>query len=467
MAGRVLIVDEVATNRIVMRVKLASAFLETVPAASGTEALEHLSAGGVSLVILNAALPDMTGVELIARIRALPTQGDLPLVLVQPGHDPAQRLAALSAGADDVLERPLDETLLVARLRSLMRARDSLDDLRLHEGSAAALGLAEASALFDRPARIAVIAAHGATAEPLADLLRRRVNHKVTVHDIADLLRGNVGGTGVPDLGIVMLDGRPGDSAVQAIASLRSQPETRGMAVMALLPGPDRALAAEALDRGADDEMCGPVHADELLLRLSRLIGRKRRQDRLRDTLHDGLRAAVTDPLTGLYNRRYALPRLGEMVASLRPGGQGLAVMVADIDHFKQVNDRHGHAAGDAVLVEVARRLRGATGSQDLLGRIGGEEFVIVQSGQDGRVLQAAARRLCRAVGDRAFRLPGQAGQLRITISIGLALAQVPPGAGPASPRPAPETLLAQADRALYHSKMLGRNKVTLDSSAA
>ncbi|MEY8837662.1 GGDEF domain-containing protein, partial [Cribrihabitans sp. XS_ASV171] len=101
------------------------------------------------------------------------------------------------------------------------------------------------------------------------------------------------------------------------------------------------------------------------------------RADRVRSSVREGLRAAIRDPMTGLHNRRYALPALEALAREARAKGGMLAVMLADLDHFKRINDRHGHAAGDAVLIETARRLRNTLPGEALVARMGGEEFLL------------------------------------------------------------------------------------------
>ncbi len=156
-------------------------------------------------------------------------------------------------------------------------------------------------------------------------------------------------------------------------------------------------------------------------------------------------RLANTDALTGVANRR----RFFEMAAAVMADGGRLAVLVFDIDHFKAVNDGYGHAVGDQVLVEVARRCGEALEEEQPLARLGGEEFGVLLPGCDQAAAAAVAARLHAAVaqpaGARAARLP------HVTISIG--------GACGASDGVAFDTLLMRADRALYAAKRAGRNQ--------
>jgi len=180
--------------------------------------------------------------------------------------------------------------------------------------------------------------------------------------------------------------------------------------------------------------------------------------------VQDGLRMAVLDPLTGLHNRRYAMPHLAAIAERAAATAAPFAVMVVDIDRFKQVNDCWGHAAGDFVLVEVARRLTANLRASDLLARIGGEEFLIALPDSTLADARVVAERLCHVIEEHPIALP-DAGAVRVTVSIGLAVSgQVPDGG--VTPEPVP-ALLNRADRALLHAKSAGRNQVTISLSAA
>ena len=112
------------------------------------------------------------------------------------------------------------------------------------------------------------------------------------------------------------------------------------------------------LDLGADDAVSLDISDGEMELQARALVRQKLLHDKLRDTVRNGLHAAVTDPLTGLYNRRYVEPHLSRMAEQARVSQREFAVMMLDIDNFKSINDRNGHAAVDKVLIEIANRLR-------------------------------------------------------------------------------------------------------------
>ena len=173
--------------------------------------------------------------------------------------------------------------------------------------------------------------------------------------------------------------------------------------------------------------------------------------ERIRAELH---RAATTDALTGLPNRRTIAERAGVLLALARAGEQPFSVAVVDVDHFKAINDQHGHDVGDLVLQAVAATLRAQCRGDEVVGRQGGEEFVALLPEADGASARLAAERMRAAVEGQSMTV-GPATALRVTISIGIA--------STTSERlPSFDTLLKRADIALYDAKASGRNCVSV-----
>jgi diguanylate cyclase (GGDEF)-like protein len=177
------------------------------------------------------------------------------------------------------------------------------------------------------------------------------------------------------------------------------------------------------------------------------------RANRARNMLLAELRrASTTDELTQLPNRRHFLARLAEELAGAQRHGTPLAVAILDVDHFKRINDTYGHAAGDLVLRETAAVLRAATRAEELIGRIGGEEFAVVMPATAVHAARRACERLRAAQNRRTFMLASGAA-VRVTLSGGVAVAQ------PGEPI---EQLMARADHALYQAKRQGRDRIRL-----
>lgn len=170
-------------------------------------------------------------------------------------------------------------------------------------------------------------------------------------------------------------------------------------------------------------------------------------------------RETVTDPLTGVFNRRYLDRRLGEEVSGAQRYGLPLAVFLIDIDHFKQINDAHGHQAGDQVLVTVAKIAAAELREHDILARYGGEEFLVIAPHTPLLGAAGVAERLRKRVESQEFILPKDAGGTRVTVSIGVASLGAEAGN--------PEKLLRAADANLYRAKHEGRNRVVSDAPTA
>lgn len=460
MAGRILIVDDVATNRIVLKVKLTSACYEVLQASGGAEALECARLEAPDLIVLDQTMPDIDGITLCERLKNDPITKRIPIILLIASDDDAAKLDALRAGADEFMTKPLDELTLLARVRSLLRARDTDEELRLRESTCRELGFAEAEANFTPPATVAMIAAMPVTSMAWKAALGKAEKNRVIVVNKEQALM-QTAAEDIPDVYVIACDLAKPDEGLRLMSELRSRPETRHCAVLMVIPKGASNKSATALDLGANDLMFEGFNPEELCLRLRTQIVRKKQADRLRETVRDGLRMAVIDPLTGLYNRRYAMPHMARIAERAKATGRAYAVMVLDIDRFKAVNDTYGHAAGDLVLQEIANRIKDNLRGVDMVARIGGEEFLVAMPDTHLDEARMAAERLCRVIDSCPVELPMGKGNVSISLSIGVAMG------GQKNGTQTVDQLIDCADQALYLSKSDGRNQVTFCRNAA
>jgi diguanylate cyclase (GGDEF)-like protein len=207
-----------------------------------------------------------------------------------------------------------------------------------------------------------------------------------------------------------------------------------------------------ALDAGADDFLSKPCDAEELIARIRVGMRVCQLEQRLREANQHLTELATTDPLTGLMNRRSATEILELELERSRRGVQSLGVALADIDHFKHVNDTLGHEAGDVALKEVARRFQRACRTYDSVVRWGGEEFLVICPNAARDEIKDVAERMREAVAENPITI-SQDQSVSLTVSVGTAAA--PPGR-----EVSPEAAVAQADRALYGAKHAGRDRV-------
>lgn len=467
MQGKILIVDAISTNRIVLKVKLASAFYEVIQAATGDEACVAALRHAPDLIISSMALPDCDAAALCGNLSRNPQTRGIPMMVIGCRSDADTRLRALEAGVQDVMLKPIDDALLLARVRSLIRAHNSFAEWQMRDDTSRALGFAEDISDFGPPGRAVIVSAEETTAlawiEVLKPRLRTSLSHVTPETALRDLSPGKV-----PDVFILIIEeGETHSSDVlRLLAAIRATAITRHAGILVVQSKQDPGLAAYALDLGADDLMTDDFNSAELVLRVKAMLRRKRIGDQLRATVRTGLKAAVSDPLTGLHNRRYAMPHLARVAEHAAATGRSFAVMVADLDHFKQINDLYGHASGDAVLVEAAQRLRENLRGVDLVARIGGEEFLIVMPATPLSEARAAASRLCRKIGGKSFVVPGSDQPINVTISIGVTMGGLRKRSLPVPENDA-NTLLDAADKALYAAKVQGRNQFNLSRPAA
>ncbi len=234
----------------------------------------------------------------------------------------------------------------------------------------------------------------------------------------------------------------PGLDGPEICSRLRTRKDGEYTYVILLTGKSAKEDVIRGLEAGADDYVTKPFDAQELAVRLR--IGK-----RILAMQHELRERATRDPLTGALNRGAVLEALRlELSRARRPGGS-VSVLLLDVDHFKRINDEHGHPAGDEVLREIVRRLTASLRPHDSIGRYGGEEFLVVLPGSDAAGAAATAERLRDVIASHPVVVP--ACTLPVTVSFGLATC---------AEEDSLETVISHADEALYAAKRDGRNRV-------
>jgi two-component system cell cycle response regulator len=458
MAGRILIVDNVPTNRIILKVKLSSAFYEVIQAACGRDAMQRAKDEQPDIIILDTNLGDMTAHDACARLKADPLTRNIPILIATPAGDTEAKIAALKAGADEFLSKPINELTLTARVRALLRARATTDELRRRNETARTLGFSESSANFSTPGKIVLIGRGPEDAMTWRAGLRGLVQDNIEIVQ-ADRLLEMIAADQAADVYVISADIAGQTDGLRLISDIRTRDISRFAGIVVVHGAQDCKEAIMALDLGANDIITRGSDPEELALRLRSQMRRKKEADALRSTVDEGLRLAMVDPLTGLYNRRYALPHITQVADKSAQTGQNFALMLLDLDRFKLVNDTFGHATGDVVLKEVAKRIQKNLRGIDMVARYGGEEFLVCLPQTTLVDARIAAERIRAAICSTPIVTTHHGAPIMSSISIGLAMG------GPQAQDI--DSLLAIADRALYEAKSEGRNQVTLGSCAA
>ncbi len=461
MSGRILVVDDIATNRLILRAKLSAAYFDVLLADCGEKALEVARAELPDMILLDVMMPDIDGYAVCRALKADPATAHIPVVMVTAANRQEERIRGLDAGADDFLNKPINDVTLFARVRNLMRVKMMFDELKLRETTSQELGLGEFMdpTGFDTDQEGSVLLAirDQARGQHWRDCIGSRFPFTVEIvrREAAVLEAAE---REPPDAFIITQFLEGGDDGLRLVSTLRANPRTRQSAILLVVEDGRLETATRALDLGASDYICAPFDANEMAARLRSQMRRKKYSDRLRSNVRDSLRMAVIDPLTGLYNRRYATQHINRIVGRARESGLPYAVMMLDLDRFKSINDRYGHSAGDLVLKEFARRLQENLRGIDLVARLGGEEFLVALPDTPAQEAQRVAERLREVIDGRPVDI-GNGQEIPVTVSIGVAF-------GTPQDRD-PEAMIAHADRALYESKAAGRNRVSYHADAA
>lgn len=459
MSARILIVDEVPTGRIHWRARLAAAHYNISLLEDPDRLPEAVNAERPDLIVLvHRKLSD--ALRLCDDVGEIIGEADVPVILAGPDAGPEARLAALAAGAADLLETPFSDLVCLARIRSLLRARDARTELLRRRSTAEEFGFCDAGPTFERRGRVALIARSRTRAAAWREALTGRLQDHVEVLGEHAAL-STADHQSAADVYVIDIGADHPEDGLRLLADLRARAETRRASVIAVLQPGDAEGAARALDLGASDLIPADFKSAELATRVKAQIKRKIEADALTVALEDGMRLAATDSLTGLYNRRYAMTHASRILREADAAGRPMAVLIGDLDHFKRVNDTYGHAAGDAVLIEVAQRLRANLRGADVLARLGGEEFLVVMPDTGADLAGLVAERICEFVGARPIVIDDGQKSVQVTMSIGVAATH--PGSAPSENV---DALIRRADRALYAAKAAGRNQITIAAAA-
>ncbi len=452
MTARILVVDDIPANVKLLEARLVAEYFDVLTAADGYEALAICERNQVDIILLDVMMPGLNGFEVCERLKANQKTSHIPVVMVTALDQPADRVRGLKAGADDFLTKPVNDLQLISRVKSLLRLKTLSDELRIRAETAQTMGIDDLLRTGEGRAEDAgqVLLVDGRansqeriirTLKPIADITAISDPQAALFEAAENAFELVIVNTNFDDY-----------DPLRLCSQFRSLERTRFLPILIVTDQGDDEMVIRALDLGVNDYIVRPLDPNELVARSLTQIRRKRFNDRLRASVKQTIELAVTDALTGLNNRRYLDNHLNVLFNRSMARGKPLSVLITDIDRFKQVNDTHGHDAGDEVLKEFANRIRSTVRGADLACRYGGEEFVIIMPDTSPEVAAAVAERLRASVETSGFTLKSTGEELKVTASFGIA--------SRLSSVLTPDQLMKQADLALYEAKNTGRNRV-------
>lgn len=460
---RALVVDDSPSIRRRVVEKIASLEFDVTEASSGEEALALTLEHTFDLVVSDIEMGAITGVQLCRVFRGDPAMSDIVFVLLTAAQEAKTRFWGRNAGADAYLAKEDMDQALRPTIEKLMEGRSPRRSVR---PELTGTPLERVSAVLD----------HHLFDVVLQSEVRRLMDHVHNRAEFADKaleLASEV--IGCPYL-LLQLDGPLGPTF--SIRARGPWPETSSTAGIAALGIPEQGLGATRVTVAREPKfglgqqvVAGRGHTFDIQVGGENLGALKifagagacadvdmRTAGLVADAMgvvvkslfliEETQQLALTDGLTGLYNRRHASKRLVEEIARSRRNNTGLCVAMCDVDHFKAINDEFGHGAGDRVLQQIANSLTEYVRRNDIVARWGGEEFLVIFS----EIKLTAARIVAERLRGRLANTPQvEGGPERISVSIGLAML---------SPGVDAEALIEQADQALYRAKARGRNRV-------
>jgi two-component system cell cycle response regulator len=448
MTANVLVVDDIVSNIKLLEAKLLNEYYTVFTATNAKDALDLLDHNKIDVVLLDVMMPDMDGFETCKRIKSNPSTTHIPVVMVTALSDTEDRVKGLEAGADEFLTKPIDDTALFARVRSLARMKAVIDELKLRNTTNAELGgsIIEMKDNFSNN-QLLLIDDDLVQAKNISKMLAPITSQIRIISDISELETNE---DYVPDLVIISCQLEQSDP-LRISVMLKANAKFRDTVLILSADEENTSLVIKGLELGINDYFIYPIDSNELLARIKTQLRRKRYQDNLRNDLELSMNLSIKDSLTGVFNRHYFDTHIKQMVNKANDNKRPLCLLMCDIDYFKQVNDTYGHQAGDVVLKTISAVLKNNFRVTDLVARYGGEEFTVLLNDLTINEAMYIAERLRKEVETINFKIKLQEQPLTKTISIGVTEYKLGESIS---------NFIDRTDKAMYKAKDSGRNKV-------
>lgn len=439
--GRILVVDDTPASLKLLTDLLKAEGYDVRSAISGELALIAANSNPPELVLLDIRMPVMDGYEVCRRLKAQPATRDIPVIFVSAVHEPNEKLKAFREGGVDYITKPFHEEEVLVRVQTQIALSHYIQEMKRAtealQKSEETLRLAQTMArlgYWEWDVKSGQFFCSGEMYRILGlESPMTTSNHEALVHTVHPDDRDRV-----QDFLHRASSGRNLDIEYRIISS---DGQTRVLHGRVEKFDPDAGMVPKIMGTIQDVNQ-----SDQIKMRgiIQDITEQKELQSRLE-------KLANTDDLTGCASRRFFMERAEEELLRVRRYGGAMSVLMLDLDHFKNVNDRYGHEVGDAVLKMFVRICQGLMRDVDVMGRLGGEEFAIMLPETGSEQALKVAERICQSVAAADVSVPG-ASRIHFSTSIGVSSL--------VERDVRVDALLNRADRALYQAKEAGRNQV-------
>jgi two-component system cell cycle response regulator len=454
--SKILVVDDEPLNVKLLSAMLPSEKYETASAFSGDEALKLVRDFKPDLILLDIMMPGLNGYDLTRILKSNSESSDIPIVLITAFSGSEYEIKGLEAGADEFLNKPVNKTELLTRAKSLIRLRQYREQIKSRTCSIKSVtsNIDENNCLDNTELNLPTILIVEDNKID-AKLLQRYLHGEPYQIKHASDGENAISRSQQERIDVILLDLLlPGKSGFEVCSTLKEQENTQNIQIVAITGLSDLESKLKGIELGVDDYLIKPVNMHILRTRVKSLVKKKALLDRLCDKYEMAVHSAITDKLTGLYNRRYFDHFLDFEIKRFSRQKASLALLMMDIDNFKLINDTLGHLFGDKILNKLGDIIKSIIRETDLAARYGGEEFSIVMSNTGLEEAADIAERLRKAISEYNFEITNRP----ITVSIGIALYP--------SDSISLQDLLSNADRALYRAKNEGKNRICVYSNS-
>jgi two-component system cell cycle response regulator len=449
----ILIVDDDPLNVKLLASKLPKDQYETISVYDGKTAIERTRTDLPDLILLDIMMPELDGYAVTEILKKDPDTKDIPIILVTALDGMDDKLKGLEAGADEFLNKPVNTAELLARVKSLLRLKIYQDQLKSRNRSQTFVANSEKKDALglDRVNLPSILVVD----DDEKDIQLIQACLQGEAYRVKEARSGEETLSRVlkEKIDLILLDILlPGVDGFEVVRRIREIEEAKNIQIVAITSLEDMESKIKGIELGADDYLVKPINKYELRVRVKALITKKAYLDSLRDDYETAVYSAITDKLTGLYNRAYFEHFLNLEIKRAARQNTPVSLLMVDVDDFKEYNDTYGHLVGDEILKALGRSIKDNIREIDMAARYGGEEFAIVSPNTDKVGAIVFGERIRKRLFDYSF-LPDiiQSGK-KLSVSIGISVFPLEADSG--------DELIRKADIQLYRAKREGKNRV-------